>query len=533
MRSTLVPKLLPLLALLFAAGLLRFHDLPNRVMHTDEAVHAVKVGYLLAGKPFEYDPSDYHGPTLHYLAVAAAKARGQNQYPQLDESTLRGVTAAFGVLLVLVPFALRRELGGTPAAVLAACLTAFSPIFVFYSRYFIMEMLFVVFLAGLGICLWKWAQSQGALWLAGAAVCLGLLHATKETFVIHFGAMVVAGCLVGGKSTLRSLPHLVRREFLPLVVAAIGAFLLSSVLLSHGFRRPEAVLDGIRTYLLYFQRAEGVSVGHEAPWFYYFDALFGVRPRGGFLYGSLAVLLLAIAGGVRAFLPARKEDGGTSRDHTFLKALTLYTCLTALAYGVIPYKTPWSFLGTTHGILLLAGSLLGSCLPEKAPAASPPKWLLAAAVVGFAGILTHHLLEIRLLVLEKPGSPEQPYVYGHTDPGFRQLVDRLDNLENRADRKLELVVAEKENGWPLPWYRRHALGHNRYGNTLPTSAPAADAVVVDREWFPTAAQILLATHQVERYPLRPGVNVHLFLRRDLENPETPDVPRLQALPDSP
>ncbi|MFP6872424.1 MAG: hypothetical protein VCA55_02855, partial [Verrucomicrobiales bacterium] len=68
---------------------LRLEDLSLRPMHTDEAVQAYRMGDLLAGEGFDYNPSDGHGPGLLFFSLPVALARGATSYQQLDETTLR------------------------------------------------------------------------------------------------------------------------------------------------------------------------------------------------------------------------------------------------------------------------------------------------------------------------------------------------------------------------------------------------------------------------------------------------------------
>ena len=58
-----------LLAVLWLAILTRLPRLDVRPMHADEAVLADKTGTLVEKGLFQYDPHDYHGPVLQYLAA--------------------------------------------------------------------------------------------------------------------------------------------------------------------------------------------------------------------------------------------------------------------------------------------------------------------------------------------------------------------------------------------------------------------------------------------------------------------------------
>ena len=53
--------------------LLRTYDLSRKPMHTDEAVQAAKAGILFEKNEYRYDPHEFHGPTLYYMAAPVLK----------------------------------------------------------------------------------------------------------------------------------------------------------------------------------------------------------------------------------------------------------------------------------------------------------------------------------------------------------------------------------------------------------------------------------------------------------------------------
>lgn len=524
-----MPRLLPIFALLIAAAILRFHDLPTRVMHTDEAVHAVTLGRLLAGEAFAYDPKDYHGPSLHYSTLPVAWARGQTRFEDLDESTLRGVTAGYGVLLVAMSFLFRRELT-TAGATFAAILVASSPMMVFFSRYYIMELPFAVFLTLLGFACWRFTTEslprRRRVWWILAGVAAGLLHATKETFVLHVAAMVFAAAVAGGRSSLAAIPRFLRAHGVAIAAACLLGFAVSALLLSHGLQRPEAIWDGIRTYLLYLQRAEGTDAGHNQPWNYYFIMLFFLKPSSGFWYSEIGILILGLAGAARAWWPAKDDK------KWFPRALAAYTIATMVIYSLIPYKTPWSFLATLHGLTLLSGYALAGCLPSAEKKKSSPRQfaLAATACLAFAATLAHALLYDRKMIAESPADPEQPLVYGHTSQPFLDFIREIHRLEAVEGRTLTLSVAEDSNGWPIPWYRRYALNDSHFGRALPDLANPPDILAVSTDLFPDAAQSLLASHLCKNFELRPEVALHVFFRRSLSGLQDPPTLELRPNP---
>src|SRR5512138_1474681 len=107
-------------AIVLLAALLRFPALDLRPMHADEAVQAAKFACLLERGLYEYDPREYHGPTLQYLTLIAARVQGAARYADLDEITLRSVPATAGVLLVAAHLLLVPVVGFRAAALAAA-----------------------------------------------------------------------------------------------------------------------------------------------------------------------------------------------------------------------------------------------------------------------------------------------------------------------------------------------------------------------------------------------------------------------------
>ena len=167
-------------------------SLDRRPMHNDEAVNGIKFGKLWEHGGYKYDPNEHHGPSIYYATLALNRLTGApKDFDQFSESRLRLTTVLFGVgLILLLP--LVADGLGRKATVGAALFTAVSPAMVFYSRYYIHEVL-LVFFSFLALAAgWRYWRSRKIGWalLAGAGV--GLMHATKETFVISIAAAALA-----------------------------------------------------------------------------------------------------------------------------------------------------------------------------------------------------------------------------------------------------------------------------------------------------------------------------------------------------
>jgi NAD(P)-dependent dehydrogenase (short-subunit alcohol dehydrogenase family) len=194
--------LAPCLAIFAAALAFRIPDLADRPMHADEAVLADKFGGLLETGSFRYDQQDYHGPALAWLTLVPARIAGARRYADLTETMLRIVPAVCGVLLVLMPLALWDGLGRW-GAVAAAGLTAISPAMVYYSRYYIPEMLLTTLTCGVIVCGYRYARSGKAAWAIAAGACAGLMFITKETAGIAIACMLLAlACTIRRKPSV-------------------------------------------------------------------------------------------------------------------------------------------------------------------------------------------------------------------------------------------------------------------------------------------------------------------------------------------
>src|SRR5260370_42539553 len=127
-------------------------------MHNDEAVNAIKFGQLWTHGAYQYDPREYHGPTLHYATFALEKLVRAPGFDQFTATRLRLVAVLFGLGLVLLLPLVADGLGRGGAA-WAGMFTAVSPALVFYSRGFIFQTLLVFFFFLTPWACWRFFQS--------------------------------------------------------------------------------------------------------------------------------------------------------------------------------------------------------------------------------------------------------------------------------------------------------------------------------------------------------------------------------------
>ena len=458
-----------LLAPILLAAALRFPDLAARPMHADEAVHADKLGTLLEGGGYAYDPSEYHGPTLYYLTLLPAWLRGSRHYADLDEVTLRMAPAALGVGLVAAHLGARALLGSAGAAV-AALLAALSPAMVFYSRYFIHEMALVLFSFGALLAAHRYLRSPGAAPALVAGACAGLMIATKET------APLVLGCLALALATAR--PVLRGRH---LGLALLAAVVVAGVLFSSFLAHPRGLVDAARAYGFYLERAQSAS-WHVHPWSYYLGLLIHFPSSGTPFWTEGLILVLAVAGGAGGWL-ARSAPGA---DPGAVRFLAFYTLLMLATYSAIPYKTPWCLLGFLHGLILLAG--VGAVWLVTALRGAATRAVVGALLAAAAAHLGWQAYEASFRFA---ADPRNPYVYAHTGTDVFEIASRLKDLArvHPDGSSMPVQIISRANLWPLPWYLR-GLTRVEWWNGVSDSARIAPVVLLTPDMEPALVRKL-------------------------------------------
>jgi uncharacterized protein (TIGR03663 family) len=176
-----------LLALLAIAA--AFVNLGARGQSHDECVHFIYSYELYSGKGFVYDPWR-HGPFLYYADALVFAVLG------VDDWTARLVPALFGVILVLLPAFLRKELGRVGALVTSA-LTLISPSTLYYARYLRNDIYMMVWAMGMAIALFRFLDTRRPGWLYLGAVAVTMALSTKETaYITGFIGVVFGGMLI-------------------------------------------------------------------------------------------------------------------------------------------------------------------------------------------------------------------------------------------------------------------------------------------------------------------------------------------------
>ena len=500
--------LLVLVALALAADF-RFPYLDQRPMHTDEAILATKYVDFWKTAVFQYDNKDYHGPGLHNLTRAFGWVARWSHPDELTDAKLRLVVAVCSMGLLLLTLLAADGLGRLGTA-LAMIFMAASPMMVFYSRYFIMEVPLVFWLAVFLVSCWRYTQSPSLKWLILAGGALGFQHATKETFILNLGAIacgwiavkVVCGGFTAKPTNRLSFYSAKRGVSRPWLWVIIPAVIVSIALYSSGFKNWQAVKDSVTTYGHYLSRSEGV--GHEKPWTYYLTLIFW--RKDGLVWSEALIGGLGIVGMIYAFVGSHKNNA----RQAFLVFLTIYTLALFTVYSLISYKTPWSILSAQYSLTLLAG--VGGSVIWHALSGRVSKTIVFALLT--AGVW-HLCMQTGIAIHEYRADPRNPYVYSHTSTNLLQLVDRVKQLEKLRPTDFSVQVIDRDFGWPLPWYLRKtkAVG---YQNVTPEQL-SSPVIIADIEKKDEVIAKLggRAYESSSIYGLRPNVMLVMLVEQSL------------------
>jgi uncharacterized protein (TIGR03663 family) len=489
------------LAILIAAALLRLLFLTQKPLHHDEGVNGNFLVSLFRTGFYHYDPANYHGPSLYYLAVIPTAINNVFHWGHgLSTFVIRFVTAAFGVGVAWLMLCLRRWLGDA-GSLAAAVFATVSPGFVFFSRYFIHEILFVFFTLGVLVA-WLWYRETGMQrYLMLASASAAMLFATKETWVITAAVWLIAiPCTAIWMRLLKRAdePEKKRavsaseignsgqsRQFLQagIVFVAISVLLYSSF-----FTNPRGILDSVLTFTYWTKTGQHGIYNRE--WSTYLEWLW---------QEEAPILVLGALGTVVALFRAR------SRALVFG---AFWTIGIIAAYSLVPYKTPWLALSLILPLVLMTGYVVGEMYQPG---------LRAFTVVLTGGAMLISLYQAIDVSFIHYDDDTYVYVYAHTKRDFLSLIDEIDAIAaaNPVKKDIGITVVSPEH-WPMPWYLRDYTHVGYWGHLVQTSEPIV--IVLESQVPEVERQLGENYRRFSMHELRPGNTLVMFVRKDIQSP---------------
>ena len=496
--NILTRKPLHFLILFCIAAALRLPRLSSRPMHTDEAVHGIKLGQMLEGN-YQYDSREYHGPTLNLFTLPIAMLTGQRTTIQITENTLRLIPVIFSLLTLCLLFGLQKDLGYGPVWI-AGLLFSLSPVFVFYSRYYIQETLLVCFSTGMLVSALHLIRQPTLLWSILLGFFLGLMQATKETWILSFFALIITLLLLNQN---QSIVKLIRSKLL--LISFMTMIITSLLLTTVFFTDLRGFSDSWWSWLHYIGRAAGD--GHKHTWFFYIHRLLFYRGTSGFVFSEILIFCAALIG-ISAHVRKRADS------QSGFRLILVYSLILTIIYGVIPYKTPWLVLNFWIGWIILAGSGIFILMRKL----TGIRYKLLVAIL-LAGGCIHLAYQSVMATTRYDTSPDNPWIYAHPDRSIHrieQVIRQLPDTDSEGNPIFIEIIYPDHEYWPLPWMLRDIprIGWNDH---VDFSSPMPEVIFLAPELENTLAEKIYAVlPRLYRplfsrpVPLRPGALLQGF-----------------------
>lgn len=553
------------------AVFLRFYWLELKPLHHDEGVNGYFLTNLFREGVYKYDPANYHGPDLYYLALAFSKVFG------LETISIRASVAIFGVFTVFLAFFLKKYIGRT-GSLAAALFLAVSPGMVYISRYFIHEILFVFFSFGIVISILYFIERRKAgvfaiasmsllllicfspsvfnlanlmnienetmvwtirggfflieallvffvmrmllawndgrpIYLLLASASTVLLFATKETAFITVGTMAIAcvctwlwrkiytasigklgeNNLEKAELTWSSFRAALgdKSDLLLIIVAALAVFIyVGALFFSSFFTYPEGIVGAFKAYAIWTKTG---SKDHTQ------NGMWGYVKWG--MKIEAPIFILSAIGTLIALAKAR---------HRFAVFTGFWAFGIFAAYTIIPYKTPWLALSFLLPMCIVAGYGVGEMLRANDIVLKILGGLMAIMATGILSYQSYDLNFVRY------DDEDRVYVYAHTKRGFLDLIKQIEHYAEKSGKGKEVTIEiVSEDYWSMPWYMNNYPHANFHGHFV--DANTSEMIVSKKDDEDAEAVSRYSSHYkyVGTYPLRPGVDLRLLVRRDL------------------
>jgi len=379
---------------------------------------------------------------------------------------------------------------------------------------------FLVFLIMRMLLAWNEGRP---IYLLLASASAALLFATKETAFITIGTMVIAcacvwlwrkiyGAFVGAMQENELEPVALTWARFRAQLGDSSDVLLICVTMTFVF-----AFVGVLFFSSFFTYPEGVWKSFEAYAVWTKTGNKDHTQNGNLAYVKWLwriespILILSAVGTLIAFFKAR---------HRFALFAGLWAFGLFLAYTIIPYKTPWLALSFTLPMCVIAGYAINELARSRDAAVKILGGILTTVAVAILGYQTY---ELNFL---KYDDDTMPYVYAHTRRGFLDLIERIEYYAEKSGKGKEATIEiVSPEYWSMPWYTREyprAGYHSRL-----VDANASEMIVASEAQKGELNQRYGAHFKyVGTYPLRPGVELYLLVRKDLAEAGAKEIYRI-------
>lgn len=181
-----------------------------------------------------------------------------------------------------------------------------------------------------------------------------------------------------------------------------------------------------------------------------------------------------------------------------------------LAYTIIPYKTPWLMLSFLLPMAISGGYAINELASSKDVVSR-----VSAAVLALLAcvILAWQTYDINFVNYD---NDRKPYVYAHTSREYLSMLAEIDKVAERGGQgKQTRIQIVSPDYWPLVWDLREYPNAGFHGRIV--DAGGAEIIIAKKNGQEAEAMRKYSSEYdfFASYKLRPGVDLTLFVRKDL------------------
>lgn len=434
-------RYLVFLSLIAIAFFLRFYNLDERVFHHDEAAVGYFTYKLFDDGLYAYNPS-FHGPFMYFATSEMFRLFGDSVF------TARLLPALLGASMIFFLFPLRRYTGNN-GIVLIAFFLAFSPSFLYYSRFY-REDIFMSFFSLLALfCAVKYTEEHVKdgysilrivyLFILGAA--LASLAALKENAYIIMALLVFFLVLIFIREKWYQglIDKIKRHDRKVTIISAEGMFL---------------VLSGLVFFSLYYTGhpldLSGMKDAIEKAVLHWYE-MHRIERMGGPFYFYLPIMALyelpvmafGFAGLVHYY----------NKNDMFMTFIGYWAITNLIIYSYLQEKVPWLILNPLLPLTIIAGAYLGKILPglkfNNRTGAFVIIFLIASS--------SYFIYSGALLNYSHYTDPAEPLIQAAQPPQkFSEFLDKINEISSQYNnRSTDIQVLDTGVETQFLWYLRH------------------------------------------------------------------------------
>ena len=347
---------------------------------------------------------------------------------------------------------------------------------------------FVVRIAVNLLVAWKTGRGISAAW---KAIAFGKV----DYAVLGFGFVMLAVAIV---VWIIRKPK-ISMDFLLLGIVAVFTFLyVGALFFSSFFTYAEGLQGAFKAYAIW-TKTGNTDHTQNGMWAY---LKWGMKIEA-------PLLILSALGFLIALVKAR---------HRFAIFAGLWAFGLLAAYTIIPYKTPWLALSFLLPMCIIAGYAINELMNSRK---MEMKVLGGISAVLATGILAFQSYDINFVRYDNDA---MPYIYAHTRREFLDLIKQVEYYADKSGKGIDATVEiVSPDYWSMPWYMNDYKKANFHGHIV--DANTAEMIVAKKDAQEKEIIQKYAAHYkyAGEYPLRPGVDLYLLVRKDLADSDAKDI----------